>query len=46
MRAIASDISIDAPSLLRIGDAHVARDSRGRLKICETQVSRILLSTT
>jgi hypothetical protein len=36
----------DPPNLSRVGDEHVARRSRGRLKIFETQNSRVLLSTT
>jgi hypothetical protein len=35
----------DAPSLSRVGYEHVARGSRGRLKIFGTQNSRALLST-
>ena len=35
----------DAPSLSRVGYKHVARGSRGRLKIFGTQNSRVLLST-
>ena len=35
----------DAPSLSRVGYEHVARGSRGRLKIFGTQNSRVLLST-
>jgi hypothetical protein len=34
------------PSPSRIGDEYVARRSRGRLKICEPQVSRVLLLAT
>ena len=45
-RPTPSHFSQNAPSLSRVGDEHVARGSRGRLKICETQVSRVLLSTT
>jgi putative transposase len=35
----------DAPSLSRVGYEHVARGSRGRLKIFRNQNSRVLLST-
>src|ERR1700730_1136180 len=35
----------DTPSLSRVGYEHVARGTRGRLKIFGTQNSRVLLST-
>jgi putative transposase len=41
-----SHLSKNAPSLSRVGNEHVACGRRGRLKICETQVSRVLHSIT
>ena len=38
--------SKDAPSFSRVGYEHVARGSRGRLKMFEAQNSRVSLSTT
>jgi hypothetical protein len=39
-------ISARTHRVFALGDEHVARRSRGRLKIFETQNSRVLLSTT
>src|SRR5271170_5932596 len=39
-------ISRHAPRLSRHGDEHLARGSRGRLKICKTQAFRVLRATT
>ena len=39
-------LSNNAPSLSRVDNEHVACGRRGRLKICETQVSRVLHSIT
>src|SRR6202040_1032198 len=44
-RPTSSHFCKDAPSLSRVGYEHVARGSRGRLKIFGTQNSRVLLST-
>src|ERR1700722_17768058 len=44
-RPTSSHFCKDAPSLSCVGYEHVARGSRGRLKIFGTQNSRILLST-
>src|SRR5580693_1859254 len=44
-RSTSSHFCKDAPSLSRVGYEHVARGSRGRLKIFGTQNSRVLLST-
>src|SRR5450631_3187048 len=45
-RPTSSHFCKDAPSLSRVGYEHVARGSRGRLKMFEAQNSRVLLSTT
>src|SRR6202035_2898398 len=44
-RPTSSHFCKDAPSLSRVGYEHVARGSRGLLKIFGTQNSRVLLST-
>src|ERR1700736_763132 len=44
-RPTSSHFCKDAPSLSRVSYEHVARGSRGRLKIFGTQNSRVLLST-
>src|ERR1700731_3515417 len=44
-RPTSSHFCKDAPSLSRVGYEHVARGSRGRLKIFGTENSRVLLST-
>ena len=44
-RPTSSHFCKNAPSLSRVGYEHVARGSRGRLKIFGTQNSRVLLST-
>ena len=45
-RPTPSHLSKNAPSLSRVGNEDVACSRRGRLKICETQVSRVLYSIT
>src|ERR1700730_10236468 len=42
-RPAPSPLSKNTPSLSGVGDEHIARSSRGRLKICEPHVSRVLL---
>src|ERR1700730_10688226 len=44
-RPTSSHFCKDAPSISRVGYEHVARGSRGHLKIFGTQNSRVLLST-
>jgi len=39
-------LSKNAPRLSLVGDEHVARGSRGRLKMFEMQDSRVPFSTT
>jgi hypothetical protein len=41
-----SHLSKNEESLSGVRDEHVAGGSRGRLKICEAQAFRVLLSTT
>jgi transposase-like protein len=43
-RQTSSHLSKNPPSLSRVGDEHLACGRRGRLKICKTQVSRVLHS--
>jgi hypothetical protein len=43
-RPTSSHFCKDAPSLSRVGYEHMARGGRGRLKMFETQISRVLFS--